>query len=245
MASGCIRVKKDIHCGRMFTLEDINVYILNWKKVNENSLQLYNAIRPIIKHTNIINCDEHWHLDPSIQHIQLDDSYYYGGQFNTAIKHTREGSILCIIVGDNQSKNDFSKIFASALKAFNTNKIGVYAPHDKRSVNQHVKCKYSGSLHIVTNTDCGFWFIHPKIHLQMKTIDYSVSKYGWGIDMIMIREATRRGMVVVSDYSIETDQLDHTCGYDRTKASMEATALFSAYKHLKKEPIPYFHRRFI
>lgn len=229
----------------MFTLEDINVYILNWKKVNENSLRLYNAIRPIIKHTTIINCDEHWPLDPSIQHIQLDDSYYYGGQFNTAIKHTREGSILCIIVGDNQCENDFSKIFTSALKAFNTNKIGVYAPHDKRSVNQHVKCKYSGSLFLVTNTDCGFWFIHPKIHSPMKSIDYTVSKYGWGIDMIMIREATRRGMVVVSDYSIETDQLDHTCGYDRTKAQMEASALFRAYKNLKKEPIPYLHRRII
>jgi hypothetical protein len=227
----------------MFTLNDINVYIMNWKKVNENSLRLYNAIRPIVTHTTIINCDEHWSLDPTIQHIQLDDSCYYGSQFNTAIKHARDGALLCIIVGDNTCENDFSKIFTSALQAFNKNKIGVYAPHDKRSTNQHVVRPYHGSLKHVTNTDCGFWFIHPTIHAPMKNLDYTISKYGWGIDMIIIKESTRRGLVVVSDYSIETDQLDHTCGYDRTTASMEATALFHAYKNMKKEAIPYFRRR--
>ena len=218
----------------MFTIEDIHVYILNWKKVNENSLRLYNAIRPIVNHTTIINCDEHWPLDSSIQHIQLDDSCYYGAQFNTAIKHIPEGGIMCIIVGDNNCENDFSTIFTSALKVFNTNKIGVYAPRDKRSTVQKVIHRYYGSLYHVKNTDCGFWFIHPTIYTPMKTLDYTISKYGWGIDVIMIKEAIRHGMRVVCDTSIETDQLDHECGYNRDIASKEYIAMLQAYNVIRK-----------
>jgi len=143
---------------------------------------------------------------------------------------------LCIIVGDNTCDNDFSNIFTSAINAFNTNKIGVYAPHDKRSTVQKVLHKHHGSLYHVKNTDCGFWFIHPKIHTPMKNLDYTISKYGWGIDVIMIKEATRYGMYTVRDNSIETDQLDHECGYNRDIASKEYVALLQAYNSIPRRP---------
>jgi hypothetical protein len=233
-------MKKADIVNSMFTLDDIDVYIMNWKKVNENSLQLYNAIRPIVSHTTIINCDEHWSLDPSIQHIQLDDSCYYGSQFNTAIKHTRANALLCILVGDNQCEHDFSTIFRSVLRAFNTHKIGVYAPHDKRSTVQKVLRKYRGSLYHVKNTDCGFWCIHPNIHGTMKRLDYTISKYGWGIDVSMCKEAKRRGMLVVRDNSIEIDQLDHTCGYDRAAAAKDYYNMLHAYNSIPRRPVSSF-----
>lgn len=227
----------------MFTLDDIDVYILNWKKVNANSLRLYQSIQPIVNHTCIVNCDEHWHLDASIQHIQLDDSCYYGAQFQTAIQHARENAILCVIVGDNLPENDFAKLFAAALDAFGKGKIGVYAPSDKRSLHQHVVKLYAGSLYHVKNTDCGFWFIHPAIHSKMKRLNYTISKYGWGIDMVIIKEAKRLDFLVVCDHSVETDQLDHICGYNMVDACKEGTALLRAYAlRTNSRVMPFFRR---
>jgi len=228
----------------MYTLDDIYVYIMNWKKVNANSLQLYKAIQPIIRNTWIINCDENLTLDTDIQHIQLDDSYYYGAQFNTAIQHIPDDKLFCIIVGDNIPDNSFSTIFSSALNAFNTHKIGVYAPYDKRSVHQKVVDTYQDMIYHVQNTDCGFWFIHPKIYMRMRSIDYTVSKYGWGIDIIVIKEAKKYGMLVVSDHSISTDQIDHTCGYDIAEAAKESAKLQRIYyQQGKNKMLPFMRTR--
>ena len=38
----------------MFTLDNISVYILNWKKVTNNSLKLYENISSIISDVTII-----------------------------------------------------------------------------------------------------------------------------------------------------------------------------------------------
>lgn len=236
-----IAERYDVHS--MFTLDDIHVYILNWKKVNANSVLLYTSIQPIVRNTYIINCDENFVLDPSIQHIQLDDSCYYGAQFKTAITHVQDNKLFCVIVGDNKPDNDFSKIFSAALNAFNNHRIGVYTPHDKRSVHQHVVDTYKDQMYNVVNTDCGFWFIHPKIYKGIRNLDFTVSKYGWGIDTIVIKEANKFGMLVISDHSIETDQLDHTCGYNIKDAANEGAKLMRLYSQLAKNTMMPFMRR--
>jgi hypothetical protein len=216
-----------------FTLNDIIVYIFNWKKVTDNSLKLYEKISPIIKDTCIVNCDETRTLDASIQHIQLDDSCYYGSQYDHAIKHVKENNIMCCIVGDNIHDNDFNKIFNSAIYAYNTVNAGVYAPNDKRSMHttklEHIK----DELYDVITTDCGFWFIHPKIVKKLKNINYNVSRFGWGVDTITITESRKQGLLVMRDYSTETDQVDHSCGYDAGVAYRDMKKLERVYKKLR------------
>jgi len=217
----------------MYSLSDISVYIFNWKKVSANSMKLYNKISPIIANTTIINCDENLHLDKSIPHIQLDDSHYYGLQYNAAIHHVKQGNIFCVIVGDNIADNNFENIFACALNTFNTEKIGVYAPYDKRTdCYQYKGNQYKNNLYHVANTDCGFWFIHPMLVQRMKPLNYAVSNYGWGIDVLTIKEAKKNGYLVLRDYSNETDQLDHTCGYSNKEALRQMAVLNELYKAL-------------
>jgi len=213
----------------MFKLKDIHVYILNWKKVSNNSLLLYQRIFPIIPNTVIINCDESLILSNDIKHIQLDDSHYYGSQYSKSIKHVKDGAIFCVITGDNIPDNDFKKIFRRALRTFNTYNVGVYAPNDKRSVHNTVYENVKEKLYKVPNTDCGFWFINPFIVSILKNLNYTVSKYGWGIDVITIQESTKHGMMALRDYSISTDQLDHTCGYNHKKAEHDMQLLFNLY----------------
>lgn len=163
----------------MFTLDNINVYIFNWKKVSNNSLLLYKNISNIIKNISIINCDEFLILQNDIKHIQLDDSHYYGSQYDNAIKNVQDDSILCIILGDNIPNNDFEKIFTSAIQTFNRHNVGVYAPNDKRCPYTNLLENIEGSLYNIQNTDCGFWFIHPRIVKKLKNLPYYKSKYGW------------------------------------------------------------------
>lgn len=214
----------------MYSIDSISVYIFNWKKVTNNSLKLYKKIKKIVDDTTIVNCDETRPIDGS---IQLDDSHYYGSQYDTAIKHVKPDKIFCVIVGDNIHENDFELIFKTALNTFNSHKVGIYSPNDKRSSHKRILNNYLDTLFSVENTDCGFWFINPEIVSKLKHIDYGVSTYGWMIDVLTIKYCRKHGYLVLRDYSISTDQLDHTCGYNRSKAltcGAELTKLFELVK---------------
>lgn len=214
----------------MYSLESISVYIFNWKKVTTNSLKLYEQIKPIISNTTIINCDEKHPIDGS---IQLNDSHYYGSQYDHAIKHVKPGNIFCVIVGDNIPNNNFEVIFQSALNAFNSHNVGVYAPQDKRSTHRKILSNYTGTLFNVENTDCGFWFIHPDIVSRLRSINYNRSKYGFYIDKLTIKFCIKQKMLVLRDYSISTDQLDHTCGYNRNAAAEYIKSIIEEFKLVK------------
>ena len=218
----------------MFTFEDISVYIFNWKKVSYNSLMLYYKINSIINNTTMINCDENFKLDKSVKHIQLDDSHYYGSQYDSSIKNVKEGNIFCVVVGDNITDINFENIFNKALETFNSLKIGIYSPNDKRSVHKERLENIKDQLYNVVNTDCGFWFIHPVIVKTLRNLPYHITTCGWGIDLLTIKECRRQGFLVVRDYSVETDQLDHTCGYDNDTARSKMSLIFKEYDKMIK-----------
>lgn len=216
-----------------FSRNTMSVYILNWKKVSINSMALYQKISPIIPHTYVINCDENLTLPSTIPHIQLDDSYYYGGQFNAAIKHVAAGHIFCLIVGDNVAENNFEKIFDTAISTFNHLPVGIYAPNDKRSIHTKKLEQISGDLYNVENTDCGFWFIHPGLAFILRRINFfEASNMGWGIDTIFIHQARARNLLVIRDYSVDTDQLDHSTNYNKEKAREGCISLVEIYNSI-------------
>ena len=215
----------------MYILDDIEVYIFNWKRVTVNSLDLYSKISPIIKNTCIINCDESYNFAKTIKTIQLDDSHYYGSQYEHAIKNVRPGSILCVIVGDNITNNNFENIFDNAIETFNTINVGVYSPNDKRSIYKQRLENIKDDIYNIENTDCGFWFISPVVVARLRNISYSISKYGWGIDIITIKESRKLNLLVLRDYSVETDQIDHSCGYPHRHASKGMKLLMKEYEN--------------
>jgi hypothetical protein len=217
---------------RLYTLDDIQVYILNWHKVTDNVWILYNEVLKVMKNVTIINCDENRKFQSNVRSIQLDDSHFYASQFQHAIRDVKPGSIFCVIVGDNIPKNNFVDIFDSALYTFNSTKVGVYSPNDKRSCWKEPLQNIKGKLYDICNTDCGFWFIHPDIVSSMRNFNFSISKFGWGIDAIVIEQARRKGMLIVRDYSVETDQLNHNCNYDSKIADSGANTVIAEYNRV-------------
>jgi hypothetical protein len=207
----------------MYTIDNISVYIFNWKKVSKNSIKLIGNIKKYINDITIINCDDTFKFEDSIRTIQLDDSHYYGSQY--------EHAIFCVIVGDNIPENNFEDIFKNAINIFNTHKVGVYSPNDKRSSHKKKGLCLEGNIYHVANTDCGFWFINPEIVKIMKNFKYgNLSPLGWGVDHVTIMESIKLVFIVIRDYSVETDQIDHTTNYKKKTAKKGYNFLVNEYK---------------
>lgn len=219
-----------------FDYDSIQLYILNWNKVNKNSINLYIKIKQYINNVKIINCDENFILHDRINHIQLDDSYYYGGQFNECIKDIHPNKILGIIVGDTIHEINFKNMFENILRAFNNYNTGIYTINDKRSFHNKKKtCLLSKETEFVLaeTSDCGIWFIHPIIHQNIKDIDYkSLSPFGWGIDTITVKESKKLNLLIIKDLSIECDQIDHETNYSRDLAKKGKKQLIEYYNNL-------------
>jgi len=213
-----------------FTKNDISLYIFNWKKTNENTLKLYNKAIKIIDDVTIVNSDENYKFNENIKTIQLDDSYYYGGQYDSSIKDVKNNKIFGVIVGDTINV-DFNKLISKLLNTYNNYNVGIYSPHDLRSWWQNnVLYDITNELKVVDNTDVGIWFLNPKIVKQLKNLDYNISYFGWGIDVITIKQCKKENLLVIRDYSIKTDQIDKSTGYDSSKAKHYEKKLIEHYE---------------
>lgn len=218
-----------------FTIDDIYVYIFSWKHVTSNARAIFKHVAEHFPHTYFINCDEHTpitDISPSSV-IQLDDRYYYGGQFNTAINHLPPGKILACIVGDVTPDADWARIAQNAVDGFNTENLGIYAPNvyftPWTTRGEHI----NKELYDVENTDCTCWFLHPRLVENLRHLDYfGISNLGWGIDIIFIKEARECGLKVARDYSVLVKQPKGT-NYNLTIADKQMNRMIVEHAKLK------------
>ena len=216
----------------MFLPENISLFIFSWKHVTQNAIALYHAIQPHFPNCTLINCDENVTLPAEIRHITLDDSYYYGGQFDTAVKHTPSNHILACIVGDVNPNANWLSIRNKMLHALNDESVGIYAPDVDYTAHTQQGPLLTGSLYHVHNTDCTAWFLHPTVMKRLRTIPYrAITNLGWGIDTICIRESRKNGLHVVRDYSEKVLQPQGT-NYDKPEAFRQMYALEEYYMRM-------------
>lgn len=211
---------------------EIHTFIFSWKKVTENALMLYDKASAVSP-TTFINCDENVRV--LVKNIQLDDSYYYGGQFEAAIKAVPDGDSLCCIVGDVSPEGvKWSAIYEKAKEALSTKYVGVYAPNIDYTWHTSKGRQVGNSLWEVCNTDCTFWFIHADVVRALKSIPYRLlSNLGWGIDTVVNKESARQGKLVVRDYSELVRQPEGTA-YNKEKANTQMALLLNYYNSMNR-----------
>lgn len=208
-------------------MNNIHTFIFSWKKVTENALALFEKASAVCPNTTFINCDENVRV--LVKHIQLDDSYYYGGQFEAAIKGVPDGSSLCCIVGDVSPEANWSSIYEKAIETLATRHVGVYAPNVDYTWHMTKGRQVGNTLWEVPNTDCTFWFIDADVVRVLRDIPYRMlSNLGWGIDTIVNKESARQGKIVVRDYSELVRQPMGTA-YNKDKANAQMSLLLSYY----------------
>jgi hypothetical protein len=219
---------------------DICIYIFLWKKISQNALKLYDNLSKTFNDIIIIDCDETNTID--IQNIiKLDDSAYYGKQFDTAIKNAKNNKIIGIFVGDiDPNKINCKQIKDNLLYSMNNKNVGIYAPNDVRSddkslvyVNLKNKTFDLGKIDDTdffrtSYTDCTCWFFIPELITMMKNIDFSKTNLGWGIDLSLIKLAINNGYNVIKDYSVNIYNPPGT-NYKSDKARKE---MISFYEYL-------------
>ena len=62
------------------------IYIFSWKRVSQNSVDIFNEIKKVTNKVYLLNCNENFKIEDE-NVINLDDSYYFTKQFITAIDH--------------------------------------------------------------------------------------------------------------------------------------------------------------
>jgi hypothetical protein len=204
----------------LYTINDIYLYIFSWKRVNDNAVRLYNKVVQSFPNTYFINCDENFDASayiPKSHLIERDDSYYFGGQFETGMRHCPEGKIYGNVVGDvDPDYIDWDKLATSLLHAVNNLNAGVFAPDAPNypSVGKHIE----GSYHIVNNTDETIFFITPELYSKYKNFPYnSTTKYGFGIDIFFCGLSEKLGKRTIRDSSIKVNT-DKKRGYNTDDA---------------------------
>jgi hypothetical protein len=209
---------------------EIHTFIFSWKKVTENALKLYEKASSISP-TTFINCDENVRV--VVNNIQLDDSYYYGGQFEAAIKAVPDGAALCCIVGDvSPEASSWLAIYEKAKEALSTGYVGVYAPNVDYTWHTSKGRQVGNTLWEVPNTDCTFWFIDAGVVRALRKIPYRLlSNLGWGIDTVVNKESARQGKLVVRDYSELVRQPEGTA-YNKDKANAQMRLLIDYYNSM-------------
>lgn len=221
----------------MFTLSDVHMYIFCWKKVVANSRELYSRISKVCPNTVLVNCDENTaFVQDEVRHIQLDDSHYYGGQFEAAIGATPKGAIFSCLTGDVSPDADWATIFDKAVAAFNTGKVGVFAPNVDYTYWTKKKRALWDELWEVENTDCTVWFIHPSIIDVMRPIPFKkLCNLGWGTDTVVNIECNTQNLLIARDYSV-TVMHPHETGYDQPSAHAQMYKLLGVYLQYKSNP---------
>ena len=218
---------------------NIDVYVLSWKKVNDNAVQIFKEVSRAFPNVYFIDCDETSNNNFK-NIIRLTDKDYYGVQFDTAIKNSKKGSIVGIIVGDIKINfTDWKKLYNNTITNFTDLDVGVYAPYEDRTQwqkNPKGEKMFDKNLNLTDNTDCTVWFLAPEIVSFAKKLNISeFSPYGWGIDILLCKYSNYIGKNVLFDKSVQVLNPPGT-GYDANKAGEQLYVLYNMT--IQKKLIP-------
>lgn len=199
---------------------DIDIYVISWKKVNDNAVKIYNEVSTIFPSTYFIDCDENSNNKLN-NTIKLTDNDYYGIQFNTAIQNSSSNKVIGIVTGDIKPNfTDWNTLYNNTVSNFTDLEVGIYAPYETRTGWQKNKGDkmFDKNLYLTDNTDCTVWFLSPEIVSFAKQLDIpKLSPYGWGIDIVLCKYASYIGKNIIVDKSVQVQNPEGS-GYDVNKA---------------------------
>ncbi len=205
-------------------ISDCIVYVLSWKRVSENARNVFDAVKKTHKATYILNCDETFNMDRGTSVLQADDSYYFTKQMQTVFKHCAQHhpfAAIMTITGDVSPKADWKDMIDRCMLGFQKFNAGIVAPNVDYTDHRTRKNELGDNYWTVPNTDCTVWAIRPcvyKFFLETDVINYS--KFGWGIDWLLIKVCEKHALTVVRDYKHTIDHPKDR-GYENYQANKE------------------------
>jgi hypothetical protein len=208
------------------------VYVISWKRVSENARNVFDAVKNV-NPAYILNSDENFAMDRGDAVIQADDSYYFTKQMHTVFKHCAQhhpDAAIMTITGDVSPKANWKDVIDRCLLGFKTYNAGIVAPNVDYTDHTGRKTDLGDKYWTVQNTDCTVWSIRPcvyKFFLETDIIQYS--KFGWGIDWLLIQVCDKYNLKVIRDYN-NTISHPKDRGYGNEKATKEMQEIQSKWE---------------
>jgi len=207
------------------------IYIFSWKRVSQNSVDIFNEIKKVTNKVYLLNCNENFKIEDE-NVINLDDSYYFTKQFITAIDHCFKNfpnHNMMTITGDISPIADWNGIFERNLYAIEKLNTDVSAPNV--DFTSHIKRNklIQDNFWDVPNTDCTVWTIIPRIYKSILTTGIDKwNKFGWGIDWLAIQYSKKNKLKVIRDYNHTISHPKDT-GYENKEAKKEYKKLMELW----------------
>jgi hypothetical protein len=210
----------------------VHAIIYSWPKVHENAFAIATALAGHAARVSVVACtDGPLVHDPEIEVFPLDNSAFFGQQFEKTIE-VFDGEILLQIAADTTTAS-WGALAQQCAQRFQSNPIlGVWTPDIDGTTwpNERVMLYQTQdpTLIGVVQTDCIVWAMRRSIVEFLKTLDYSATPLGWGIDWAAIAHAHANKQRVVRDLGVKVHHRIGGSGYDRQEADRQRNLFLSS-----------------
>jgi hypothetical protein len=210
----------------------VHAIIYSWPKVHENAFAIATALKGHVARVSIVACTEDpLAHDPAFEVFLLDNSCYFGRQFEKSIE-VFDGDILLQIAADTTTAS-WGMLAQQCAQRFQASPIlGVWTPDIDGTTwpNERVTLYQTQdpTLIGVVQTDCIVWAMRRSIVEFLKTLDYTATPLGWGIDWAAIAHAHANKLRVVRDLGVKVHHRIGGSGYDRLEADRQRNLFLSS-----------------
>jgi len=203
----------------------VHAIIYSWPQVHERAFAIAAALRGAVARVSVVACtDDPLQHDPDLEVFLLDNSCYFGRQFERSIE-VFDGDILLQIAADTATAS-WEQLAQQCVQRFQDIPIlGVWTPDIDGTTwpNERVMLYQTQDPQLigVVQTDCIVWAMRRTIVEYLRTLDYSATPLGWGIDWAAIAHAHANKLRVLRDLGVKVQHRIGGSGYDRMEADRQ------------------------
>lgn len=209
------------------------IFIISWKGQHQNAEHIAERLSefndslfivfsdPDVSTTLAVNCKT----------CRRPNELFFSDKFKACLDLSAGNPIL--IVHADCACDDWSGLVRRCIDIHRVNPtIGVWAPKINKSgwpIDLVRIGRISGTpLSLAAQTDSICFCLSIQVIERLRKVDYSQTKFGWGIDWLMISYAFTKNLYVVVDESVKVRH-PPARGYDSSEASIEMETFFKQF----------------
>ncbi len=203
----------------------VHAIVYSWPAVHANAFEIARALAPDIHKVSVIACtDTPLEHEPELDVVVLDNSAYFGRQFEKTIE-IFDGDVLLQIAADTATASWPALAAQCASRYQALPKLAIWTPDIDGTTWPNTRVQLFNTsdptLIGVVQTDCIVWALSRPIVEFLRTLDYSITPLGWGIDWAAIAHAHANNLRVFRDMAVKIHHRIGGSGYDRMEADRQ------------------------
>jgi hypothetical protein len=208
----------------------VHAIIYSWPAVHRQAFEIAKQINRHVHRASVVACsDTPIQHDASLEVFMLDNSCYFGRQFEKTIE-IFEGEVLLQIAADTTTE-DWGAVARQCQTRFQSvPNLAIWSPDIDGTTwpNNQVTLYNTSDPNLIgiVQSDCIVWALSHTMVDFLRTLDFSKTPLGWGIDWAAIAHAYANGGRVMRDLSVK---IHHTLGtgYNREEANRQKEIFLS------------------